>query len=121
MSSLLLPNGTNAMEVMSLCWQTWTDLIGTELFNCIKMDIEGGEFSLVPTMREYLIRRTPDLLLSVHPHLLDKQERPGAMTALVQALEGYRSCLDTAEGPVDMRDLLQEPLVSRPASYLFTV
>lgn len=121
MSSLLLPTGKNAMEVLSLCWQTWTELIGTEQFDCLKMDIEGGEYALLPTMAEYLARQTPHLLLSVHPHLLDEQQRLAAMTGIVEALGGYNRCCDAAKRTVDMQALLQEPLVSRPASYLFTV
>lgn len=120
MSSLLLPAGNNAMEVLSMRWQTWTGLIGTEQFDCIKMDIEGGEYALLPTMSGYLAQQAPNLLLSVHPHLLEEQERLEAMTGIVQSLSGYNRCFDVAQRSVDMQALLQEPLLSRPASYLFS-
>lgn len=120
MSSLLLPTGVNGMEVLALRWQTWTGLLDTDAFDCVKMDIEGGEYSLLPTMASYLARHKPKLLLALHPHLLSEGERVAAMTGVMEALAGYGQCLDTAKRPVKMQTLLQEPLVSRPASYLFT-
>lgn len=52
---------------------TLKDLVGdykiTDL-SLIKMDIEGGEYLLIPSMQKYLKRYKPPLYLSLHPEFL---------------------------------------------------
>jgi len=38
--------------------------------NFIKMDIEGGEFSVLPSLKHFLENEKPTIYLSLHPHLV---------------------------------------------------
>lgn len=38
----------------------------------VKMDIEGGEYATIPAMKEYLEKKTPVVLLSLHPQNLGR-------------------------------------------------
>jgi FkbM family methyltransferase len=50
------------------------DLMGEndlEEINFIKMDIEGGEYFLIPSLHDFLMQRKPTLYLSIHPQFLN--------------------------------------------------
>ena len=52
------------------------DWLGRPAFDAadlIKIDIEGGEYELIPAMHAYLARKRPDLLLSMHAYQLAGQ------------------------------------------------
>ena len=52
MTSLLKTDLTEGkIDVLSLTWKTWLDFSKTEAPTFIKMDIEGGEFPLLPTIK----------------------------------------------------------------------
>jgi FkbM family methyltransferase len=50
----------------------WTGRPGFDA-DLVKIDIEGGEYDLIRAMRPYLVRRRPDLLLSVHAYQLARR------------------------------------------------
>lgn len=54
------------VEVSSTTFQDFIRLNQIENIQFIKMDIEGGEFFVLPQMREYLERKKPILLVSFH-------------------------------------------------------
>lgn len=118
MTSLLTPDGAGAMEVICLGWQSWFDLINAPVFNVIKMDIEGGEFGLLPTMREYLATHTPAVYLSLHPHLLPEKERFEAMAIVAEVFTPYDRCLDSSGNPLELSSLLATPRVNKAGTYL---
>lgn len=88
MTSLLRPDGNGNISVPCLTWQAWYELIGQPEITAIKMDIEGGEFKLIPAMSSYLLENRPGLYLSLHPHLLNQSKRYSAMGIMVEALRG---------------------------------
>jgi len=118
MTSLLLPQGTRGMDVLCLTWQNWFALVGKPSFNLIKMDIEGGEFSLLPAMRSYLEQYRPQLYLSLHPHLLPVEARKRNMATVTAALEVYGGCYNQAGEHIALDLLLTEPAVHRSGTYL---
>ena len=67
MSSLLFSGGKTNWMVDGMNFQDWTEQNGIDDCNFIKVDIEGGEYSVLPTMAAYLKRHRPTLLLSLHP------------------------------------------------------
>lgn len=67
MSSLLFSDGKTHWMVEGLNFQDWTEQTGIDDCNFIKIDIEGGEYSVLPTMAAYLTSHRPTLLLSLHP------------------------------------------------------
>ncbi len=119
MTSLLLPGGGGSQEVLCLAWRTWLSLAGNPKLSCLKMDIEGGEFALLPTMADYLQHNRPALYLSLHPHLLPQSARFEAMASVAELLIHYGHCTDAAGQRRDLSWLLSEQAVQHAGSYLF--
>jgi FkbM family methyltransferase len=67
MSSLLFSGAKTSWMVDGMNFQEWTEQNEIGDCNFIKIDIEGGEYSVLPTMAKYLRRQRPTLLLSLHP------------------------------------------------------
>lgn len=118
MTSLLRPDGAGGMDVLCLTWKTWLEMAGMPVFDAIKMDIEGGEFALLPTMTEYLVRHKPQVYLSLHPHLLPETERVEAMIRIVEALKVYGYCYDSEDRKVALESLLEGQAVHTSGTYL---
>ncbi|WP_136799149.1 FkbM family methyltransferase [Desulfosediminicola ganghwensis] len=119
MTSLLYPDGKAGMEVVVIAWQQWLELVGRPVFTSIKMDVEGGEFTLLPAMKSYLQQQKPALYLSLHPHLLPVDKRQQQMTAMVDLLSPLYELADSGSGerqPVG--NLLTAERVDRGGSYL---
>jgi len=67
MSSLLFSDGETRWTVDGLSFEDFIRQNGIDDCNFIKMDIEGGEYSVIPTMTEYLKKHHPTVCLSLHP------------------------------------------------------
>lgn len=119
MTSLLTADNKNSMEVLCLNWQSWFELAGNPDIGSIKMDIEGGEFDLLPTMQEYLERNKPNLYLSLHPHLIeDGDGRYEAMNSLVEVL-GVYGCHYGVDGEtLELSSLLEDSRLEKGSSCL---
>lgn len=120
MTSLLRPSGRNTQEVLCLSWQTWLSYMDDPVIDFIKMDIEGGEYALLPTMADYLASNKPRLYLSLHPHLLEPEERPTRMSEIVETVSLYHHFIDDAGAKHPIDRLLEEESMQRSGSYLFT-
>lgn len=118
MTSLLRPEGRDGMEVLCLTWESWRDLVGRPVFGTIKIDIEGGEFALLPSMSDYLKAEKPKLYLSLHPHLLQEHERVEAMSRVVEVLKVYGSCVNSSGARVALSSLLEAQAVHAAGTYL---
>jgi len=70
MSSLLFSNEKTSWMVDGLNFQEWIEQNKINDCNFIKIDIEGGEYSVLPTMVAYLRNHRPTLHLSLHPCFL---------------------------------------------------
>lgn len=118
MTSLLMPDGLRGMDVLCLTWESWLSLIGRPVFDAIKMDIEGGEFSLLPAMSAYLDAHRPRLYLSLHPHLLPEVERMRKMAVVIDALKMYSVCVNRQGAKIGLGTLLEGQAVNRAGTYL---
>lgn len=118
MTSLLVPDGKKAMDILCLTWQSWLEMVGMPVINVIKMDIEGGEFDLLPTMVDYLELFRPRLYLSLHPHLLPEEQRSGRMAAIVSSLGMYDGCYGRDGSKLRIESLLEGPALNRAGTYL---
>ena len=77
----------------------WEDLIRADAPDFIKMDIEGGEFELLPAMSDFLSARRPKLLLSLHAQFLknrriSESEEDGILNRAAESLKCCGECLD---------------------------
>lgn len=79
--------------------------------NFIKMDIEGGEYSLIPQLQEFLTLNKPTLYLSLHPKFLhehlhfvsteDSDSPPHQTEKLLDSLQNYKYIYDIFGNRVD--------------------
>lgn len=89
MSSLLFSHCQIAWNVPAL---TFDDFIRqNEVTNCsfIKMDIEGGEYRVLPTMLIFLRKYRPTLYLSLHPKYLIHIEGTGTFAKVCRGLISF--------------------------------
>jgi len=119
-SLLAAPDATSSVRALSLSWSRWLELVRPPRVGFLKIDIEGGEFELLPSMAAYLAECRPRLLLSTHAPYLAPAERASMMRALVAALGCYRTCLDETGKPVRLEALLGPEATERFRTYFFT-
>ena len=113
------PDVSGGVDVPCMRWSDWLALPGVNRPDFIKIDIEGGEFELLPTMAEYFLREKPTLHLSVHVPLLPEKDRERSLVALIGAVGSYERCFQEDGTPVD-RDELRRIARARLCSFLFT-
>lgn len=111
--------GGSMIQVFAMGWADWLKGVNPTTLDLIKIDIEGGEFSLIPVMRDYLAASKPPLYLSLHPTFLDKADRREAMAHILEVLSIYRTCLDSSFKPVDVRQLTTDAALERLGAYVF--
>ncbi len=88
-SSLLFGHAEVNWTVDGLRFDDFIQQNGIDDCSFIKMDIEGGEYSVLPTMRAYLKKHRPTLYLSLHPHCLGGLQRGGLGARLYRAAAAY--------------------------------
>jgi FkbM family methyltransferase len=102
MSSLLFAASALGWEAHGITLESF--LAKNAIHDCsfIKMDIEGGEFDVLPVIAGPLAAHHPTLYLSLHPKFLADPE--ARVSAVHQALSCYRHVLtpDLRSIPLDM-------------------
>lgn len=88
------PHGDSSLPAALLSIDDVGRIVGDEQISVMKIDIEGGEFTLIPKLRHFLEATSPSLHLSVHAPLLPESERRAALDQLWDALDMYASCRD---------------------------
>jgi FkbM family methyltransferase len=99
------PGAGGGADVPCLRWSEWVSLPGVERPDFIKVDIEGGEFELIPSMAEYLRRERPTLHLSLHAPLLPEAERAKSLAVLLDAVRHFKTCIREDGSPIGMEEL----------------
>lgn len=94
--SSLLPQADNSSgwPVTRVTIDTLVNELGCAKPDFVKIDIEGGEFELVPALRSYLERWKPVLYLSLHAPFLPVEQREDRLRALARALDFYPAVVD---------------------------
>jgi FkbM family methyltransferase len=85
-SSLLFSNEKTSWTVDGVNFQEWIEQNEINDCNFIKIDIEGGEYSVLPTMAAYLKNHRPTLHLSLHPCFLGELEVRGVKAKLKRSI-----------------------------------
>jgi len=88
MSSMLFTGAPVIWEVPGVTLKRF--ILDNRIDDCsfIKIDIEGGEFDVVPAIADYLAERRPTVFLSVHPGFVSRPLE--AVSALDGVLASYR-------------------------------
>lgn len=117
--STLLPGNDLGAEADVLCyaWADWLAVAGNPKIACMKIDIEGGEFELIPAMRDYLTSERPTIHLSLHAPLLPEKDRESRLASLLDVLRVYPNFYRESREPITRSLLAQEALV-RNSSFI---
>ena len=110
----------NTTTAVSMTWPRWLDLARPAKVDVVKMDIEGGEFSLLPTMHGFLVEHKPTLYLSTHAPYLAAEKRHEAMMAVSAVAQAYRFCYDDALVQIDAGRLLEPVALEEQQTFLFS-
>jgi FkbM family methyltransferase len=95
-SSLLFAKKKTHWTVKAFSFPDFVREQGITDCNFIKMDIEGGEYELLPTMAEYLRKHRPTLHLSLHPLYLKMRALgvPGRVLERLRQTSKILRCID---------------------------
>lgn len=105
-SSLLLDSVPgDRVEVPCTSWSDWLRLVAPAKIDVIKIDIEGGEFELLPAMAAFLQTARPTLLLSLHAGFLPPETREAKLDDLLAAVRHYTVCHDEAGRQVSLSEV----------------
>ncbi|GGC09053.1 hypothetical protein GCM10011352_39290 [Marinobacterium zhoushanense] len=121
MSSLLkIDEATETATALTLEWTRFIELANPGRIDLIKLDIEGGEFDLLPTMADYLATELPVLYLSTHAPFLESSMRRSRLQALADLLAFYPHCYDQHFKPASMEDLASEDSAEHFRTFLLS-
>lgn len=102
MSSALLADAETSWSVTAVTPAELAAMTAKATRLLVKLDIEGGEYRLLPALAPLLARPGTSLLVSFHPAILreSREAAPRAtMAAALAALEGLRSYAVGPDGP----------------------
>ena len=119
-TSSLLHDGTHGNDALTIAWDQFesvNDLSGVSL---VKIDIEGAEYSVIPTLANWLGQQQPCLYLSTHAPYLEQKDQKKKMAVLFDALACYHECRDTSGRIVSKEDFVSADALDRFGTYLFT-
>ncbi len=112
-TSSLLHDAAHGTDALTIAWdqfQTTQDLSRVSL---VKMDIEGAEFFVLPTLVDWLKQKRPALFLSLHAPLLEEADRRSRMEGLLDSLRFYSHLCDENRQPVTVQALLEPTSLNR--------
>jgi FkbM family methyltransferase len=119
-TSILHTKTSALLDVQTMSWETWLRIANPGRVNFIKMDIEGGEFELIPSMGSYLAANKPAVFLSLHTPFLPEPDRPAALEKIRQAMSVYGTCRNEKMERVGLDELTGPATLTRNRSFLFT-
>lgn len=120
MTSLLNADGTGGNDALTIGWDAFAHAVDLSAVSLVKMDIEGAEFGVLPTLIPWLKEHRPALYLSTHAPFLDQNTRAERMAALAGSLSFYGRCTDEAGAPVVAEDFTGTDVLTRFRSFLFS-
>ena len=119
-TSSLLNDGTHGTDALTISWDQFAGANDLSRVSLVKMDIEGAEYSVLPTLPPWLKAHRPTLYLSTHAPYLNADTRAEQTKALMQSLSFYGSCTTDTGQPVQQADWASEHALSGFRSYLFS-
>lgn len=118
-SSLLKGQTESSVDVWAIIWDEFLEKANPGPVSLIKMDIEGAEFDVLPTMIDYLQRQRPAFLLSTHAPYLPENARGKAMQDVADLLSFSSHVYDEGRNPIDLAELKTPAAADQFCSYLF--
>ncbi|MFY2824719.1 FkbM family methyltransferase [Ruegeria sp. MALMAid1280] len=107
-TSSLLHDGAHGSDALTVAWDQFEAVNNLSGVSLVKMDIEGAEFFVLPTLLPFLQKHRPALLLSLHSPLLTEADRLQKTEKLIKQLGFYSNILDERAQPVETTHLLSQ-------------
>jgi len=120
MTSLLNADGEAGSDVLTIGWEAFADAVDLSAVSLVKMDIEGAEFDVLPSLIPWLKAQRPALFLSTHAPFLDAEVRQKRMAALAESLSFYGECRDSKGALLTAADLTSPDALDRFPTFLFS-
>ncbi|WP_299982531.1 FkbM family methyltransferase [uncultured Ruegeria sp.] len=105
-TSSLLHDGAHGSDALTIAWDQFEAVNDLSRVSLVKMDIEGAEFFVLPTLLQWLKKQRPALYLSLHSPLLDDEDRYQSTKNLIDSLSFYSQILDADGQPLDIQKIL---------------
>ncbi len=118
MTSLLSSDAASGSDVLTIGWEQFSQSVDLSRVSLVKMDIEGAEFDVLPTLVPWLKAQRPALYLSTHAPFLDPEIRKEKMSGLAEILDFYETC--KSDKFSEDNDLTSESSLSRFPTFVFS-
>ncbi|WP_278922408.1 FkbM family methyltransferase [Pseudophaeobacter profundi] len=115
----LLTDGDHGSDVITLGWKDFSDATDLSKVSLVKMDIEGAEFDVLPSLLPWLKAHRPALYLSTHAPFLDAATRQHRMQELADSLSFYDTCLEDNGRASGFDTLTQQRALTQFPTFLF--
>ncbi|MEM7441660.1 MAG: FkbM family methyltransferase [Pseudomonadota bacterium] len=109
----LLHDGAHGTDALTIGWDQFAAHVDLSNVSMVKMDTEGAEFSVIPTMLDWLKTVRPALFLSTHTPYLPAEQRRESMADLLKSLEFYRRVQHPDGQPVSADKLLSPAALAK--------
>ncbi|RKX56340.1 MAG: hypothetical protein DRP29_09680 [Thermodesulfobacteriota bacterium] len=112
---------TLSIQVLSLSWETLINLIhpDSNKISLIKMDIEGAEFEIIPSMLDFLREFRVSLYVSFHATFLDDTKRKSEIEYILSLLSFYPKIYSKGFKLININKIKQE-IFEENRAYLFS-
>lgn len=120
MTSLLSDDATSGSDALTIGWEDFAGAVDLSGVSLVKIDIEGAEFDVLPTLLPWLKAQRPALWLSTHAPFLDADTRLARMQALAESLSFYDTWKDDRLAPTGPEHMVSTDGLSRFTTYLLT-
>lgn len=118
-TSLLNQETGHGHDVVTLGWEQFSGSVDLSGVSLVKMDIEGAEYAVLPSLIPWLKEHRPALFLSTHAPFVSEDARAAQMQALFQALSFYPHCEDDKGVKVVAESVVQPKYLERFPTFLF--
>jgi hypothetical protein len=98
---------------LTIAWDQFQAVQDLSQVSLVKMDIEGAEFFVLPTLLDWLKQKRPALFLSLHAPLLSDADRQSRVAGLLESLQFYRQIRDEHNRPIQKETLVTPDALSR--------
>jgi hypothetical protein len=106
MSSMIFEKSSISCKVEGISFDQF--IIDNSIDDCnfIKMDIEGGEFTVLPTMQNFLHKEKPTIHLSLHPLWMKNPENE--LKKIYEIISEYNYIYDNKLKNIDKKFILDQ-------------
>ena len=86
----------------------------------MKIDVEGAELGLIPSIRDTLEEHRPTVYLSTHAPHFPESERQAKMRIIMETSSIYTFCYDRSLSRIHMQELMDSAFVNEYNEILFS-